>query len=295
LPLVVLSLIFLVLQGCKQKNENSGTPSITFTSPVKVLINGYNGNAMEPFISRDGSILFFNNLNAAPENTNIHWAKKVSDSVFDYQGEVNGINTAALEGVPTMDQSGDFYFVSTRSYSTTLSSLYYAKFSGGNSTDVQLVKGVSKLQSGWINFDVEVSQDGSTLYFVDGVIGQSGIPTVADLAIAQGSDSLFTRMSNSSEILKNINTGDLEFAACISTNQLELYFTRIILPITASSAPQIFVSTRENINQPFKNPQKLESLGTFVEAATIAPDQRTLYYHRKEGDKFALYMIRRKS
>ena len=294
MQILILSLFFLLLQGCKQKNEDSVTPFIAFTSPVKVQINGYSGNAMEPFISRDGTILFFNNLNAAPENTNIHWAKKVNDSVFDYQGEVTGVNTTELEGVPTLDQSGNFYFVSTRSYFTTLSSLYYAKFSNGNATNVKLVNGVSKLQGGWINFDVEVSQDGRTLYFVDGVIGQSGIPTIADLAIAQGSDSSFTRTSNSSEILKNINTGDLEFAACISTNQLELYFTRISLPVTATSAPQIFVSTRDNIDQPFKKPQKLESLGVFVEAATIAPDQRTLYYHRKENDKFDIYMIRKK-
>ena len=294
MPIVILSLFVLVLQGCKQKNQNLSTPSIAFTSPVKVQINGYNGNAMEPFISRDGTILFFNNLNAAPENTNIHWAKKVNDSVFEYQGEVTGVNTAALEGVPTLDQSGNFYFVSTKDYFSTLSSLYHAKFSNGIATDVKLISGVSKLQAGWINFDVEISSDGSTLYFVDGIIGQTGIPTVADLVIAQGSGPSFTRLTNSGEILKNINTGDLEYAACISENQLELYFTRIRLPITASSFPEIMVSTRQNINQSFSKPQKLESLGTFIEAATIAPDQKTLYYHRKENDTFGIYMIQKK-
>jgi hypothetical protein len=156
------------------------------------------------------------------------------------------------------------------------------------------VSGVSRQEAGWINFDVEVSKDGVALYFVDGIIGQNGIPTVADLAIAHGHDSAFTRLANSEEIFKNINSSHLEYAAGISADQLELYFTRVELPITPSTAPAIFVSTRENVSQPFKKPQKLENIGTFVEAATIAPDQKTLYYHRKDNGHFSIYMIRKK-
>ena len=294
MPRVIAFFVLILLQGCNQKNETSNTPQINFTTPVKVQINGYNGNSMEPFLSRDGSILLFNNLNALPENTNLHWAKRINDSSFDYQGEVSGVNTADLEGVPSLDKSGNLYFVSTRNFSTTLSTLYQAKFSNGVATDVQLVNGISKQQAAWINFDVEVSENGETLYFVDGMLAQSGIPTFADLVIAQRNGPSFTRLSNSASILKNINTSALEYAACISVNQLELYFTRLSLPVTASSAPEIFISTRQNTNEPFGKPQKIEGLGAFVEATTIAPDQITLYYHRKENDKFELFTIRKK-
>ena len=161
-------------------------------------------------------------------------------------------------------------------------------------SNVQLVNGVSRLQPGWISFDIEVSADGQTLYFVDGQIDQTGIPTMADLVIARKTATGFQRLSNSNEILKNINTDDLEYAAGISANQLELYFTRLSLPVTASSSPDLFVAVRNTVNDAFGAPFKINSITGFVEAATIAPDQRTIYYHKKEGGVHVLYMARKK-
>ena len=37
-----------------------GTPGGEFTHPQRVTIRGYNGDAMEPFLTRDGRYLFFN-------------------------------------------------------------------------------------------------------------------------------------------------------------------------------------------------------------------------------------------
>ena len=291
---VFLFILFAVTQACNEKNENADPATFLVTAPIKVQINGYDGNAMEPFISRDGSILLFNNLNAAPENTNIHWARKVNDSIFDYQGEVTGINTADLEGVPTLDKAGNLYFVSTRNYTSTLSTIYESNFANGSANNIELLSGISKLAPGWVNFDVEISEDGNTLYFVDGLFGQSPNPTKADIVIAQRDGNSFKRLTNSANIMKNVNTDALEYAAAISVNQLELYFTRVNLPITASSLPEIFVTRRTSANESFGIPKKLASVGQFVEAITIAPDQTTLYYHRKEGDKFQLFMVRKK-
>ena len=289
----ILLLLFLLI-GCKANNQpvTQGTGA-TFSQPVKVEVSGYNGNIMEPFITRNGSILLFNNLNAAPENTNLHWAVKISDTSFLYKGELAGINTTSLEAVPTLDSAGHLYFVSNRSYATTLSTLYQGDFDNGTVTNVALINGVSKLQAGWVNFDVEVSANGQSLYFVDARFDQSGNPSTADIIIAEKSGAGFQRVANSSAIMQNINTDGLEYAAGISSNQLELYFTRLTLPFTATSSPEIMYATRQNVNEAFGTSSKIESITGFAEAPTIAPDQKTLYYHKKENGRFVLYMVRK--
>ncbi len=291
------NLLFLALlfSACKRNDTPVyQTPTFEFAQPTKVNIQGYSGNIMEPFLSRDGNILLFNNLNAAPENTNLHWATKINDTIFQYKGEIAGVNTSDLEGVPTLDNTGNLYFVSLRSYASTLSTLYQCNFSNGTATNIQLVTGVSKLQAGWLNYDIEVSADGQNIYFVDAQFDQTNNPASAEIIIAEKNVSGFQRLSNSAEIMKNINTNALEYAACISVDQLELYFTRLAIPFNATSSPEILVSTRKNKNEPFSSPLKIASITGFVEAPTIAPDQRTIYYHKKENNKFVLYLIRKK-
>jgi hypothetical protein len=285
----------LLLFGCTPDNKPvNPSPVIEFGQPVKVDMIGYTGNIMEPFLSRDGNTLLFNNLNALPENTNLHWATKINDHSFQYKGEIAGVNTTDLEGVPTLDNTGKLYFVSLRNYANTLSTLYMGDFVNGAATNIELINGVSKLQAGWVNFDIESSADGQTIYFVDGQFGQTAIPLSADLVIAKKNGLGFERLPNSSEIMKNINSPDLEYAACISANQLELYFTRIVLPVTAATLSEMYVSTRQNTSEPFGVPAKINSITGFAEAATIAPDQKTIYYHLKENDKFVLYMVVKK-
>ncbi|WP_462221885.1 hypothetical protein [Ferruginibacter sp.] len=289
--------IFLVLflSACNRDNNTvNPNTAIEFGQPVKVEMIGYSGNIMEPFISRNGTTLLFNNLNGAPENTNLHWATKINDTAFQYKGEIAGVNTIDLEGVPTLDNAGNLYFVSTRNYATTLSTLYQCNFFNGTATNVQLVNGVSKLQAGWLNFDVEISADGQSMYFVDALFDQTLNPITADLVIAKKTNAGFQRLPNSDAIMKNINSAALEYAACISVNELELYFTRLAVPVTAASSPEIFVSTRQNVNEPFGVPSKIQSITGFVEATTIAPDQKTLYYHKKENNKHVLYVVTKK-
>jgi hypothetical protein len=260
-----------------------------------VEVTGYTGNLMEPFLSRDGSILMFNNLNSAPENTNIHWATKVDDTHFQYQGEISGINTERLEGVPSMDESNNLYFVSLVSYESTLSSLYKATFDEGTATTPAIVNGVSKNIAGWVNFDVEVDPAGEYLYFVDGLFDADGGPYQADIVIAKKNGDSFDRLSNSAQLLKNINTSDLEYAACISASGLELYFTRIVLPVTASTEAWIYRSARQHPDDPFGKPQRIQSITGFSEATTITPDGNALYFHHRDGDKFSLYRVERLS
>lgn len=89
-----------------------------------MTLRGYQGDAMEPFLTKDGRYLLFNNRNEPPENTNLLLAERLDDLHFAYKGEIKGVNTPALEGVPSMDESDNLYFVSTRSYAQTFSTLY---------------------------------------------------------------------------------------------------------------------------------------------------------------------------
>jgi hypothetical protein len=52
----------------------------SFKAPQIVTIRGYQDDAMEPFLSRDGKILFFNNLNEPSVNTDIHYAVRIDPS-----------------------------------------------------------------------------------------------------------------------------------------------------------------------------------------------------------------------
>jgi len=60
-------------------------PSSTeFQDSRRVLIEGYDGDDMEPFVSRDGRYLFFNNRNEGADNTNLYWAERIDRLHFRY-------------------------------------------------------------------------------------------------------------------------------------------------------------------------------------------------------------------
>ena len=192
-----------------------------------------------------------------------------------------------------MDSNGNFYFVSDRNYASTFSTLYQGRYNNGTVSNVQILQGVSKLQAGWVNFDIEASADGQFIYFVDARFDQSGNPNSADLVIAEKKPNGFQRLPNTADLFKNLNTNALEYAACISNNQLEIYFTRVAVPLTSNSTPEIYYATRKDIAEPFGSPKKTPNISGFVEAATIAQDQKTLYFHKKENNKFVLYLIKK--
>jgi hypothetical protein len=266
---------------------------ILFGAPHQVTVNNYDGtNLMEPFFSRDGKYLFFNNLNSPPEDTNLHWATWKDEKTFDYKGEISGIATTDIEGTPSMDNSNNLYFVSTRSYSTTHSTIYVASFKDGVATSVKLVEGISKNLAGIINFDVEVNASGTTLYFVDGEIDNAGHPTSADIVVAKKSGNGFARLGNSDELMKNINTSQLEYAASISSDDLGIYFTRVQGPIDGNSKPAIYYASRQSVDEPFGEPILLQGLGDFVEGPSISSNGRLLYYHGVENNRFRLFLVK---
>ena len=261
-----------------------------FQNPQLVTIEGYDGDAMEPFVSRDGKYLFFNNLNEPKVNTNLHWAERIDDLHFKYRGEMQGVNTPALEGVASLDRDGIFYFVSNRSYDQTASTLYRGKFAGGVLSGVELVPGVSLAKPGIVNFDAEISADGNTLYFVESQFSILGQPKNAGILYARRNGNTFVRDANSAAILKTINNDALNYAPATSASELEIFFTRV-----GAQGPAIYIAKRTSKTLPFGEPLRISAIDGFVEGPTLSPDELSLYYHKKENGRLVIYRVTRTS
>ena len=263
----------------------------TFSNPQSVTINGYNQDAMEPFISRDGNFLFFNNSNAPTVDTNLFWATRVDDLTFQFQGEIGGVNSSALDAVASMDLRNNFYFVSTRSYATSLSTIYSGPYSGGSVSSIAIVPGVSAMHAGLVDFDAEISADGNTLYFTEGLFTGGSIPQSSEVMLARRNGNGFERDPASKKIFRTINDGGkLNYAADTSADELEIFFTRLTPRLEAS----IFMATRKSTAKPFGAVKKIKAITGFVEAPTISPDGKSLYYHqRNPNGVFSIYRVTR--
>ena len=257
-----------------------------FANPQRVTIVGYAGDTMEPFLSRDGRFLFFNNLNEPQVNTNLFYAERIDDLHFQFRGELRGINTPALEGVASMDSAGKFYFVSNRSYDTTASTLYRGVFSAGSVSQIELVPGVSLHKPGIVNFDAEISADGNTLYFVESEFSHGG-PRTARILVAHRSGNTFVRDPAGSALLQTVNSSGLNYAPALTADELEIFFTRV------SSGPGIYQASRMRVTDAFGPAARIAAIEGFVEAPTLSPDGKALYFHKKEDGHLVLYRVTR--
>jgi len=254
----------------------------------QVTISGYSGTAMEPFISRDGRYLLFNNSNDPRTNTDLFYALRKNDLEFVYVAPVRGINTPALEGAPTLDRSGQLFFVSTRSYAQTSCTIYSAQFKAGQVSAPRVLESVCLHQPGLVNFDVDITPGGENLTFVDSRFDAAAQPQTAQLVMAERRGAGFVRLKNSAALLATVNTGRLQYAPALSANRLELWFTRAD-STSSGGRPQIWHAQRATPNAPFGPPQRLEGLGDFVEGPALSTDEKRLYFHRKVGTSFRIF------
>ena len=260
-----------------------------FGAPQRVVIRGYAGEAMEPFITRDGQYLFFNNRNDA-RDTNLHYAQRVDDLNFEYRGEIQGANSPVLDAVPSMDRDGNFYFISTRSYFQTLATVYRGRFRAGAVSGVALVPGISLGRRGMLVFDAEISPGGEALFFADGEFAGGEVPKNAEIAVAVRDGPGFRRHPASAVLMRNVNTAALEYAPAISADLLELFFTR-----AAPGEVAIYRSQRHSRDEPFGVPERVAAITGFAEAPSLSADGRSLYYHRLDGNRYVIYRIFRPS
>lgn len=266
--------------------------SITeFAGSEQVQILGYQDHAMEPYLSRDGRWLLFNNLNQAPVNTNLLFAERVDDLTFVFRGEITGANTFALEGVPSLDRKGYLYFISTRSYTSSYATLYRGRFTAGTVTDVTLLADVSRGKPGQVMFDAEIAADGDLLFLVDGDFTRQPAPHSANIVIATRVGKRFVRAPQSAEWLASINTAALEYAPSISDDRLELFFTR--WDVAGGGLPMIMHALRPREDAAFAPPQPVAAISGFVEAPSLTSDGRSLYYHQLVDDRFVIRRVTR--
>ena len=278
--------------GTSGSSSGGGTGDYTaFVNEQPVTINGYIGDAMEPFLSRDSKYLFFNNSNDPAVNTDLFYALRIDGLNFQYQGPVQGANGDKLDAVASMDTSGNFYFISTRSYDTTISTLHSAPFASGALGTVSLISGVSLLTPGKLNFDAEISADGTTLWFNDGDFS-TGTLSAATIVVADKQASGFVRRADSAALLQNVNSAALNYAPDISSDGLELFFTRWNSSVP-NAAPAIFRAARTSTNVPFGLPQKVASATGFVEAASLSADGQFLYYHKRDNGQLKIFRSQR--
>lgn len=276
--------------GCATDAGSDAPVSSLYADPQPVMIEGYGGDAMEPFLARDGRHLFFNNSNHPAVDTNLRYAERIDDLRFRYRGELRGANTTALDAVATMDRRGVFYFVSLRDHEKTFHSIFRGEFRDGALSGVEPVSGISRQKPLHINFDLDISPDGERMYVVDGRFDLLWLlgPKAADIVVADRRGDGFAIAPDSAAMLGNVNTDALEYAPCISADGRTLLFTRLRRGLGAQ--PAIYVAQRDDPSQPFGPARRLAALEGFVEATTFSADERAIYYHRKVDDRFMLFM-----
>ncbi|MEW6280384.1 MAG: hypothetical protein AB1758_17270 [Candidatus Eremiobacterota bacterium] len=266
----------------------AAAPPAVFGNPERVTVQGYDQDLMEPFVSRDGRYLFFNNRNDPGTDTDLFYAERLDDLTFAFRGPIAGANSPALDAVASMDMAGNFYFVTTRSYPQDQETLYSGRFQDGTLIGVAPVRGLSLHQIGSVNFDAEINREGTALYSVDGVFqpGSPG-PRSATLILAAPGGPGFLRQDPA--ILAPVNGPDPQYAPATSGDGLELYFTRLV----PGQVPAMFRAWRAGTAEPFGAPERLWAADGFVEAPALSPDERSLYYHKLEGGRFVLYRLTR--
>ncbi len=283
-----------------------------FTNPRPVAIEnlppGYGGTPIsteEPFISRDGRFLFFN-TNKDENNKDLHFAEWIGGRWF-YRGAIGPrINTPKeVEGNPTMDTHYNFYFIDTKTSHMASGARFDPRT--GKLSALREITGIPdrdvKIFRRFIgNMGVEVSADGEYLYFSRATWKMNGFK----LGLFLDCDILFSQRRNgrfvydeaqARRIMRNVNTPDMEYAASISADGLELFFTRLPLADLKRGVLHSWImrATRSNLNEPFGRPQIIAAIGQndFVEGPAIDPTGTELYYHKKVGKKFQLYKVSR--
>jgi hypothetical protein len=257
----------------------------------------------EPYPSRDGNFLFFNS-GTGEGGKDLHFAKMTTQG-WKYAGTLGpGVNTPKeVEGNPTMDRQGFFYFIDSGvpemvrggQFSPDGALLGLKPISGIPCRKVDILR-----QRAVGNMGVEVSANGSTLYFDRAVWRLEGLKvgpilSCEILLLERKSTGFVFDEPHARNIFSNINNGDINYAESISPDDLEIFFTRLSASDIKSGLLRscILRSTRTTPGEAFRIPEMIASIGDreFVEGPALTDDGHTLYYHKRVGSKFRLYRV----
>ena len=256
-----------------------------FAPPQPVEIAGWTADAMEPFVSRDGGLLFFNSSNAPGRQTDIYWARRVDALHFTLQGKVPGANSSALDGVPSLARNGTFSLVSPRAYDKLHATLWIGRWTGAAVEDLQPQPLLAPPGPGRFNMDAEISADGRRLYFTNNQWALIGPPKTSTFRMARLTPDGWRVDAAADRWFSQINGPGLQYAAGISDDDLDFFFTRLTMAPGAPPKLEIMVATRTDPSAPFSAPVAIPAISGFVEAPSVAPDG-ALYFHARRGNHF---------
>jgi hypothetical protein len=257
-----------------------------FGAPEPVTIEGWSKDAMEPFISRGGDLLFFNSSNAPGQKTDIYWARRIGPLRFRFQGPVTGANSPVLNGVASLSRDGAFALISPRAVEATHATIWIGHWMLDAVEGLAPQPALTPKGPGGFNMDAEISSDGQRLYLTDSRWNPRGPPKSAVLRLARKTPEGWRIDPAADRWFAGLGGGaSLQYAASTSDDELELYFTRA--EPAAGRAPQIWVATRPDAAAPFSQSARLLTLTGFVEGPSAAPDG-SLYFHQQEGDRFVI-------
>jgi WD40-like Beta Propeller Repeat len=301
---VVAAVLLALAPGCAQFRRTpqsfaAETYTDLYDEPVAVTIEGYDDDCMEPFITPNGDYLFFNNSNEAKVATHIHIAKRIGKDTFKHIGILDGTLSSKKDMAPSIDDDGNFYFTSTRSYDKDLKSLYVGKLEGERVIGAIPVDGnVWPDRLGNIDMDCSISPNGDMLIISRATFefGSPG-PTKSDLLISRKMNGKFQMDPSSESMLKQVNSPALEYAPALSKDELQLFFTRasemVINKQSQGIKFRLMVATRLSKSEPFAEPKVIRSINGFVEAPTVTTDCKELYFHKKAKERFRIFRATR--
>jgi len=320
---LVIFTIFFIIYSCKKSSDESSSKSgakttsntsclerfginSEWSNETEVTINGYSANAMEPKISYDQAVLFWNDKPASDDQMNIHYAFKESGQ-YQYKGTLTGtVNNSALDGVPAIDNVGNFYFVSLRNYTATYASIFggLVNVTGPGTLEINSVAradtNTSSNTNGIVDMDIDVSWDGQQMIVSRASFSGATYPDTSRLEIFNINSRQTSTRSDSSSLLSSVNLDNCRvYAGSLSRDNLELYFT--VMPsgaVPSGDKFKIAVAKRTSTSQAFTNPQIISAIsGNYPEGPSPTFDDfsKTLFYHRFDSvsGKFKIYTVTR--
>lgn len=273
-------------KGSKQERLNHD-----FYKEELIEIKGYKGNAMEVGLSKDKEYLLFNDR--VKPNKDMHWAKRINDTTYQYKGKVANTVTRSVDGTPSFDARGNLYYTSLGSYPRNgLKSVYRSKFKDGVAIDPKIIEGIYVGKPRWISLDPDISWNGKYLFYTEGYFDGGPVPKKMNVRGTKVVDGKFVRLNE--QLFSNINTSELEYAPAISSNGLELFFTRAGDKNGRLGIIGIYVSRRSSLTEPFGVPERIAAITGTVEAAALSACEKQVYYHRMDGGRYKVYRVTRK-
>ncbi len=294
----LFTLAVILFFSCKK--QPADIIDTEFGDEIPVTILGYDGDAMEPFITKDDKYLLFNS-NSDDNGKDLYYARKINDSTFQFLGKIYGTNTAYVDANPSMTRDSVLFFITTRALDSSNVTVYYGQFANGTVNQVFPIQGtVTPGEAYWFNMGVEVTAGGETL-FVSTAKFRPGenFPYLGDIHYAVKQGDQYNIPDNEPEILQNINTDEaIEYAGELSADGKELFYSQL----TLSNPPKfkLYHAKRTSTDEPFGKPALIPAPFAgdeyaFVEAPTLSADGKRLYYHKLSDGKFRIFMVKRKN